>query len=341
MKIGEIAKVLEKTVQTKLPVLLVGPPGVGKSEIVEQAAKALDYDLIVSHPVVSDPTDARGLPWPNGDSARFLPFGELKQAMEATKPTIWFLDDLGQAPPAVQAAFMQLLLSRRVNEHKLSDEVVFVAATNRREDRAGVSGILEPVKSRFATILHVDVNLDDWINWAIRQDVDPMIIAYLRFRPDNLHVFKPTTDMVNQPCPRTWAFVDKLLKAGIEKKEVLAGAIGEGVASEFVSFRSLYHKVPDVDSLLRGAHTFDASIYKLDELYAILTMVAARAKDAQLPAVAKLAERLTEQERVEMAMMLMNDLFKRRGTQLLKVKEVKQLLTDSKLGHMLKEAVTG
>lgn len=120
------------------PVLLTGAPGVGKSSIVEAAAKQNGFDLILSHPVVSDPTDAKGLPWPgkDGESATFLPFGDLAQALKATRPTVWFLDDLGQASPAVQASYMQLLLARRVNGHKLPDCVTFVAATNRRSDAA-------------------------------------------------------------------------------------------------------------------------------------------------------------------------------------------------------------
>ena len=66
-----------------------------------------------------------------------------------------FLDDLGQAPMSVQAAAMQLILARRINGFKISDKVIFMAATNRREDKAGVTGILEPVKSRFAWIVEL------------------------------------------------------------------------------------------------------------------------------------------------------------------------------------------
>jgi len=139
------------------PVLVTGAPGIGKSDIIAQAATANGMGLLISHPVTADPTDAKGLPWPvqGSDHATFLPFGDLYQAINATSPMVWFLDDLGQASPAVQAAFMQLLLARRVNGHALPECVTFAAATNRRIDRAGVSGILEPVKSRFASIVEL------------------------------------------------------------------------------------------------------------------------------------------------------------------------------------------
>jgi hypothetical protein len=70
------------------------------SDIVEQVANELDHELLISHPVVEDPTDSKGLPFAaaDGQSARFLPFGDLERALQARKrPLIWFLDDLGQA----------------------------------------------------------------------------------------------------------------------------------------------------------------------------------------------------------------------------------------------------
>ncbi len=125
------------------------------------------------HPVVSDPTDFKGLPGIIGDKAEFLPFGDLRQMIEADKPTIVFLDDLGQAPAVVQAACMQLLLARQINGKKISGHIVFIAATNRREDRAGVTGILEPVKSRFKTILDLEVSADEWTEWAFKNNMPP------------------------------------------------------------------------------------------------------------------------------------------------------------------------
>ena len=57
--------------------------------------------------------------------AYFLPYGELHEILHAQEETIFFLDDLGQATPAVQAACMQLILARRINGHIVSDKVTF------------------------------------------------------------------------------------------------------------------------------------------------------------------------------------------------------------------------
>lgn len=211
MRAKNLSEFLEFSIQNHFPVLIKGKPGIGKSDIVAQACNKLDVDLIISHPVVSDPTDFKGLPFPGEDGiAHFLPFGDLHSLVTATKETVFFLDDLGQAPASVQAACMQLLLARRINGHKVSDNVTFIAATNRREDRAAVNGLLEPVKSRFASIVELEVNTDDWIQWALNNNMPTELISFIQFRPELLDNFEPSKDIINSPMPRTVAYVGKM-----------------------------------------------------------------------------------------------------------------------------------
>ena len=120
MKPSQLKRLLAKTIPAREPVLITGAPGTGKSDIVEQATREAGAELIISHPVTSDPTDFKGLGALVDGEAKFLPFDQLKDLITATRPTVFFLDDLGQAPPAVQAAAMQLILARRVNGHKVS-----------------------------------------------------------------------------------------------------------------------------------------------------------------------------------------------------------------------------
>jgi len=250
MNAKQLKETLKKTVKAGLPVLVKGAPGIGKSDIIAQVAKELKYDLIISHPVVSDPTDYKGLPGIVNGKAEFLPFGDLRNLIEAKKSTIAFLDDVGQAPAVVQAALMQLILARRVNGKKVSDKVVFIAATNRREDRAGVTGILEPVKSRFATIIELQPTADEWIEWAFENDMPAELIGFISFRPSLLYEGKATADIVNHPCPRTIAYAGKLINIGIDDIETLAGAVGEGCAVELVGFMQVYKSLPNISAIL-------------------------------------------------------------------------------------------
>lgn len=314
---SQLITLLSAAIPQRLPVLITGAPGVGKSDIVAQAAKLTGAEIILSHPAVADPTDAKGLPWPSTEKgeATFLPFGELARALKATVPTVWFLDDLGQATPAVQASFMQLILARRVNGHVLPDCVTFVAATNRRADRAGVSGILEPVKSRFATIVELHPDVDSYAQWTFTSGthVPAVQVAFLRFRPDLLSDFKPTADMSNSPMPRTWSSAAKIEALNLPQQVELAamsGCVGEGPAAEYIAFRRMYQSLTSVDAILldpKGCKLPSQS----NELYATCTALASKATDQNLSRIGIIATRLNDAGKGEFSVLLMRDCIKR------------------------------
>jgi len=267
MRARDVAKALTFCFKNKKPLLLKGAPGIGKTSIPTQVCKEMDIDLIISHPAVKEPTDYTGLPFPSADkkSAIFLPFGDLKKILEVKRPTVFFFDDLGQAPTSVQAGVMQLLGARQVNGHKISDHVTFLAATNRRKDKAGVQGILEPVKSRFYSIIEVETHIDDWISWAIKNNMPSILIAYLKYHEDYLIDFHPTSDIVNSPSPRTWEAVGDMLNNGISERfskggsieqgsayisEMIGGAVSMAQANEFIAFTDIIDKLNSYSKIL-------------------------------------------------------------------------------------------
>jgi len=89
MRPKDIVPFLSRIIQAGEQVLLVGPPGYGKTDMWKQAAKASGSKLIVKHPAVEEPVDARGFPSKaaDGTHATFLPFGELWEAINATEPS--------------------------------------------------------------------------------------------------------------------------------------------------------------------------------------------------------------------------------------------------------------
>lgn len=297
MRPAQLRKFLAATIKARLPVLITGAPGIGKTALCEQAAKEADADFVVTHPVVEDPTNAIGLPWPSKDNghANFLPFGQLAKLLKATKPTLWLMDDLGQASPAVQAANMQWILARQCGEHYLPDCVTIVACTNRRTDRAGVQGILEPVKSRFASIVELEPHIDDSCEWMIATNQPMELVAFLRFRPNLLHQFNPTQDLKNSPCPRTWAYAGKFVNMGLDRDIELAaiqGAVGEGAAAEFVGFLQVCRELPSFDGIL-----FDPDKAKIPcgnpaAMFATATGLADKTTVANFPRVAQYAQRM-------------------------------------------------
>ncbi|MBY4898693.1 ATP-binding protein [Cupriavidus sp. AU9028] len=311
---SQLQALLAACIPARLPVLVTGAPGIGKSDIIARAAAEADHDLLISHPVVEDPTDSKGLPFPaeDGATARFLPFGDLERALGASKPTVWFLDDLGQAPTAVQAAKMQLVLARRIGEHVLPDHVTFVAATNRRVDNAGVSNILDPLKSRFATIVELSTSIEDWTRWAVATNQPPELIAFLRFRPDLLQSKERTREIENRESPRTWGNIGKLLRVVPPSLEhqAFAGAVGEAAATEFVSFRRLFREMPSPDGVLTAPATAPIP-ENVAVQYALVTALARLANPNNFDRVMVYATRLHEAGLGEFAVLLVRDAVER------------------------------
>ncbi len=285
-------------------ILIKGAPGIGKTQIVMQAAKEAGADLIISHPAVSDPTDYKGLPSKSADGshADFLPFGETWKAIQAKKLTVWFLDDLGQASESVQKALMQLLLGRRLNGQRLSDDVIFCGATNDVNQRSGVSGLIEPVKSRWDSIISLDVSLDDWTKWALLNKMPVELIAFLRTKLEVLNDFQPTKELTNSPCPRTWASVGKRIARGIDAKtpgafELFSGAVGQGAATELMAFLELAKEAPSIDAILANPET-EAIPEKPSLKYLVASGLASRATKQNFSRVFKYLERMPQQFRV-------------------------------------------
>lgn len=330
MRPRDVAAVLSRAIQAREPVLLVGPPGVGKSDLVRAAADAAQMDIILSHLSVWEATDARGLPWPDQTAgvARWLPYGDLARACRAETPTVWFLDDLGQAAGAVQAATMQLLLARRVgDDHVLSPHVTFVAATNRRQDRAGVTGLLAPVVSRFSLVLDLEPHLDDWCEWAVGASIRPEVIAYLRLRPEVLCQPDPAAaaEMRQAPSPRTWAAASRVLglieglPAGVQA-DALSGVVGPSAAAEFLGFLRVYAQMAGVvDRVLLDPEQAPIPT-EPSARYAVSSALVARATLAVWPRIARYAERLGEAGAGEYAVFLLRDLT-RRHTEILATPE--------------------
>lgn len=254
MRAEKLIQFLLKAIPAKRRVLIKGRPGMGKTDIAYHVCNAVGADMVLMHPAISDPTDFMGMPaiTNGGAEAHFLPFGNLAKLVKATRPTVCFLDDVGQAAPAVQAALMQLVLARSVNGTRISDEVTFLGATNDTTHCAGVSGMIEPLKSRWDCIVELSFSSDDWASWALDNAMPIELIAYGRQFPDSISPsdWKPSKEIKPTPCPRTWASVGEWLNAGVDDHEVLAGAVGDVEAIKFSAFRQMMHHLPSLDDIL-------------------------------------------------------------------------------------------
>lgn len=259
MRIGEIKNFIKSQFSLppyqRTPIFIWGAPGVGKSAAVKQAADELGIQFIDLRLGLLDPVDLRGVPKVEKREEEFWCIWSRPEFLPKDGDGILFLDELNVAVPSVQASAYQLVLDRAIGQHKLGDGWYIVAAGNRETDAAVTYRMPSPLRSRFIHI-NFDVNVDDWIVWALNQGIHESVIAFISYRPDLLLRFDPKSKEVNYPCPRTWEFVSRVLYSrhdGIY--ETLTGCIGEGAATEFLEFVKIRDKMPDVDKILDGSLT--------------------------------------------------------------------------------------
>jgi hypothetical protein len=303
MIIGQAKPILTQAIEARLPVLLTGPPGVGKTHIVKQVADQLGQKLFVSHPVIEDPTDYKGLPWFTEGKAKFMPIGQLDDILSEPEPFVWFVDDVGQAPMANQGALMQFTdpySERSLDGKRLPEHCAIVMATNLREHGAGVSGFLEPFKNRFVTVLNIEPDVPTWTKWAVEHKIHPAVIGYVNYRPDNLSSLYVTNGIETSPSPRGYAHLSNLLSWSFPPEielELFRGAVGDAVAAEFMAFREVFERLPDLSKIEKdpmGARLPD----EYNEAYACITAMATRTNENNIEAFMKYAERFDNEELV-------------------------------------------
>ena len=231
------------------PVMIWGPPGVGKSDIVKQVATKLNRKHMDLRANLLDPTDLRGFPYIKNERACWAPPTFLPDpAREGEADAILNLEEVPAAPPSTQTALYQLVLDYRIGEYYLPPNVAIIATGNQQGDRAATFSMPTPLKNRFAHYL-LEVNLDDWLTWAFVNDVDHTITAFMRFKPSNLHAFDPSVEAF--PTPRSWAKLAKRLKHTNEGNLFTAASslVGQGAGGEYVAFCKVYEFLPDLDQI--------------------------------------------------------------------------------------------
>jgi dynein-related subfamily AAA family protein len=273
MKPTETASALQTCIESQQPACLWGSPGIGKSQIVHQLARSLNMLVRDVRAVLLDPVDLRGLPHVNGDNRAHWAIPEF---LPRDGRGILFLDELNRAPQLVQNACFQLVLDRQLGEYILPPDWQVVAACNRESDGGGITKMSSALCNRF---IHLDCepDLDDWCKWAVKNSIEPAVIAFLRFRPDLLHKFDRTEKAF--PSPRSWEFVSKI--AGKQSNPniehaLYAGTVGTGAAVEFSAFIRLYRSIPSIDAILLNPTSASVPTDPAS-LYAVAAALARRA----------------------------------------------------------------
>lgn len=170
------------------PVMIWGPPGIGKSQIVAQIAQHHSVPLLDIRLSQMEPSDLRGIPFRVDKFVEWAPPSILPDAQRHGLAGIMFLDEITSAPPSVSAAAYQLILDRRLGEYRVPDGWAIFAAGNRQGDRGVSYAMPAPLANRF-THYEIEAHTDDWVTWAYAHGIDERLIGFLRFRPELLFDF--------------------------------------------------------------------------------------------------------------------------------------------------------
>lgn len=276
MKLSDAYTLVKSCIRESIPVMLWGPPGIGKSSLIHQIAEEFGRRVVDLRLAQLEPTDLRGVPMPNRETGRaewFLPSFWPTPAEEDTTrevvdsegkkqkvpvkagqcvdgPGIVFLDEIEKAPISVKNASLQLVLDRMVGAYKLPDDWAIICAGNREEDGCFSAPLGNALSNR---MIHLDIepDVDAWAVWARENNVVEDIIGFLHFKPELL--YKQTQDHAF-PTPRSWVMGSNLLRAVTkerDQKDLLSAAVGRGPAQEFTVWAKVYKSV-DPEAVFRG-----------------------------------------------------------------------------------------
>lgn len=260
----------EKRVAPLLEHIGAGFPTIVEYEGEDGIVKKSDYIPMKHFPIEGDPI-------PEGKAGWLL-----------------FLDEATSASPAIQAAAYKLILDRMVGSHHLHKNVAIVAAGNLETDNAIVQPMSTALQSR---LVHLELNIDpqEWINWATSKQVDYRITAFINFKPGMLYTFKPDHTDKTYACPRTWIFANRVMSKVDQENPILlpmlAGTLSEGVAREFLTFCKIFNKLPTIPAIMANPK----GIAVPDEpsiLYALTGSIAHNASDKNIDSLMEFLTRL-------------------------------------------------
>jgi MoxR-like ATPase len=236
-------------------------PGMGKSMIMKSVANELDLKMIDHRLSTSAPEDLSGLPrFDEQGRAVFAPFADLFPTEHMMVPAgkqgwMLFLDEFPSATKSVQAAAYKLILDKMVGQYNLHPQLVITAAGNLSTDRAITNPISTAMQSR---VIHLEMEIshEEWLyDVALTEHYDSRIIAYLSQYPGKLMDFRPDHNEKTFCCPRTWEFVNRLIK-GKELTDghaaLLAGTITSGVAVDFIQFTRVFQHMINVAEIMKN-----------------------------------------------------------------------------------------
>ena len=282
--------------ETKVPLMVYGGFGIGKSQIPRQVfsdlaeskkrefvywedttddqkneiiANAKDYFVFCDQRIGQmDATDLRGIPnMMDTDKLKTIPYSWVIYFTQPEADGVIFFDEINLAPPTVAGSAYQIINDRTISDRRLSDNVFCMGAGNRAQDKAHIFEMPMPLHDRFAEV-EIGVDVDGWCEWAA-SNVNPHLVSFINWKPSRLYHAdckkgdKPST-------PRSVERASRLLRdldiTDNHAFELVSIACGEAFAAEFQAYAKYYSQL-NWDAIYKKPET--VSKFELDKLFAV------------------------------------------------------------------------
>ena len=255
------------------PVLLMGPPGIGKTQIMEQIAKELKIGLVAYTITHHTRQSAVGLPFIKereygGKTYSVTEYtmseiiASVYEKMEKTgmKEGILFLDEINCVSETLAPTMLQFLQCKTFGNQKIPAGWVIVAAGNPPEYNKSVREFDVVTLDRLKKI-EIEANFPVWKEYAYRQGLHPAVISYLELRKENFYRIENTVDGKYFVTARGWEDLSQLIQVyellgKTVDREVVAQYLQHRIiAKDFANYLELYYKYKkdyNVEDILEG-----------------------------------------------------------------------------------------
>lgn len=261
MTIKEFGECIEYNIthNIKHAILGLGAPGVGKSQIIRRIGKKFGYKVIDIRLAQMSEVEIGGLIYPNESRTKtvWLSPEILPDEQRDGKNTILLLDEITSCTKRVQVAAYQLILDRRIGQYQLPEGTFVVALGNREDDDGVYIQLAGPLADRFE-IHYIEPNFEDWKNdFALKNNVHPLVVNYLTFKPSALHNQKAVEGSMVFATPRSWVRVSDILHFDSDVNNPIIchkiiGNVGDVEGNQFIEYCRKHADFVTADDFLSG-----------------------------------------------------------------------------------------
>ena len=255
------------------PILLMGPPGIGKTAIMEQVAEECNVGLVAYTITHHTRQSAVGLPrivtrCYNGKEVSITEYtlseiiASVYDCMERTgkKEGILFIDEINCVSETLAPTMLQFLQNKTFGSHSVPEGWLIAAAGNPPEYNKSVREFDIVTLDRVRR-MDIEADLEVWMEYAWKKEIHGSILAYLGMKKDHFYSVENTVDGKFFVTARGWEDLSEILKAyeelGVEITENLIGEYlcREEIARSFFASYQLYRKYGEdygLECLLSG-----------------------------------------------------------------------------------------